>query len=64
MEVVVRSRLQESASLQSDVRHLRYALVTTTCRETVDVLQKMLKKAEARLERQKQRLNASNSKLL
>lgn len=53
-------QLKDSRSLQSHVHHLRYALATTACGATVDVLRKMLGEAEARL----QHLNACNSKPL
>lgn len=46
------SRSQDRGSMQSYVRHLRFAVATTTCRATVDALQQMLREAEAGLERQ------------
>jgi hypothetical protein len=54
----------DPGSLQSYVRHLRHAVATTTCRATVDALQHMLKDAEARLQIDQKRLNASNTKPL
>ncbi|UZW54350.1 hypothetical protein NUH86_12600 [Sphingobium sp. JS3065] len=43
-----------------DVRHLRYAVATTTCRKTVAVMQEMLREAEDQL----QSCTASNDVLL
>lgn len=43
-------RSENAGSLQSHVRHLRYAVATTTCRKTVAVMQEMLREAEARLQ--------------
>jgi hypothetical protein len=45
-------RLENSGSLQSHIRQLRYAVATTTCRTTSDLLQRMLREAEARLQKQ------------
>lgn len=45
------SQLHCPESLQDHVRHLRYAVATTTCRATADVLQQMLRQAEACLQK-------------
>lgn len=58
------SRSQDVRRLQSYVRDLRYAVATTTCRETAFAFEKMLKEAEASLNQQEYRLNARESKLL
>ena len=44
------TRSENAGSLQSHLRHLRYAVAATTCRKTVAVLQEMLREAEARLQ--------------
>lgn len=41
---------QEASSLQSHVRSLRYAGATTTCRTTAEILESMLKEAQASLQ--------------
>lgn len=41
---------KEVASLRTYIRHLRYALATTTSRETIEALEQMLREAEARLQ--------------
>lgn len=51
---------EDAGSLQSHVRHLRYAVATTTCRKTVAVMQEMLREAEDQL----QSRTASNDVLL
>lgn len=48
----------------SYIRHLRYALATTTCRATIDLLQQMLREAEANLHKQEQNVDTSRSKPL
>jgi hypothetical protein len=62
MEWPMMSHSQDLGSLQSYVRYLRYAVATTTCRSTVDVLQQMLQDAKGRLSTQ--RMNASDAKPL
>lgn len=42
-------RSDDVESLQTYIRHLRHAVVTTSCRETVAALEQMLSEAEARL---------------
>ncbi len=44
--------LENSICLHNHVRHLRYAVATTTCRVTVDTLRQMLREAETRLQKQ------------
>lgn len=59
------SPLQDPGSLRSHVRNLRYAIATTTCDATADVLQRMLNEAETRLQKQNiARPNLSSSKQL
>lgn len=58
------SRSEDLGSLESYVRQLRYAVATTTCRETVAVLKQMLHEAEARVLSNAQKLPATCSKRL
>lgn len=55
---------QNQNPLASQIGQLRYAIATTTCRETVDALQKMLSESEARLKRQNSRAGPSETKTL
>jgi hypothetical protein len=42
-------KMNERDALRAHVRHLNYAVATTTCRVTVDVLRQMLRESEAKL---------------
>lgn len=55
---------QTQNPLASHIRHLRYAVATTTCRATVDALQKILNEADARFEQQNRTVSSPNTKLL
>ena len=46
------SRQADDDQLQSHLLHLRYAVATTTCRQTVAMLRQMLGQAEATLQRE------------
>ena len=41
--------MDEVHALRAHIRQLNYAVATTTCRKTVDVMQQMLRAAEAKL---------------
>jgi translation initiation factor 2B subunit (eIF-2B alpha/beta/delta family) len=41
--------MNEVDALRAHIRHLNYAVATTTCRKTVDVLRQMLRETEAKL---------------
>lgn len=55
-------RSDDVVSLRTYIRHLRHAVVTTSCRETVAALEQMLSEAEARLA-SSQRWDRSSPKL-
>lgn len=44
---------EDIGALQTHIRHLRYAVATTRCHETVTVLRQMLSQAEANLQNYK-----------
>ena len=41
--------MDEVDALRTHIRHLKHAVATTTCHQTVDVLQKMLRESETKL---------------
>lgn len=55
-------RSEDVGLLQTHVRQLRYAVATTSCRKTAEILQKMLDDAETSLRSAAERRNAPNSK--
>jgi hypothetical protein len=42
-------RTKEVDALRTHIKHLNYAVATTTCQKTVDVLRQMLRETEAKL---------------
>lgn len=56
--------IEDTKVLRTHVRHLKYAVATTTCRETVAMLRKILNESEARLQTMELRLITCNPKLL
>lgn len=54
-------RTDDLESLRTYIRHLRHAVVTTSCRETVAALEQMLSEAEARFKiSQRSEVSGSN----
>jgi hypothetical protein len=42
-------KTSEVDALRTDIRHLKHAVATTTCRKTVDVLRQMLRETEVKM---------------
>lgn len=60
----MRPTIEETEALRTHIEHLKHAVATTTCRETLATLRQMLSDAEKSLQDRELRPNASNPKML